>query len=386
MRELFTILSYIVLLLSRSVCAQSLVYIGSGAVGQGSGIYVATLDDVSGTLSQPKLAAAIDNPSFLALHPSGRWLYSVTSTVSTDGNSLDEVVAFVVLPDGGLRLLNRQLAGGASPCHLSVDASGHVLFLANYRGANVATFTIRADGTLSPATSTVQHYGASRVDVRRQSQPHPHGIYPSPAGNYVYVPDLGLDKIVIYHRNTASGALTPNDPPQTLAELGGGPRHLVFHPNGNFAYVNLELSSRILAYRVDRISGALLPIQGISSLPPDSPAKGNSAAEILFHPGGKFLYVSNRGHDSVSVFAVDSDGGSMRFIAATSTGGRTPRSVGITRDGRFMLAANQDSETVAVFRVDSLHGTLSPVAAPVLIDRPLFVMAVTRNNVLTTNN
>lgn len=357
--------------------AETLAYIGTETSGSSQGIYVASVDEATGALSAPRLAAAIANPGFLALHPAKHRLYAVTESQAADGSRTEAVAAFAVLADGRLELLNTQPAGGNGPCHLAVDASGRVLLLANYNGGNVVAYPLGPDGRIGPASSTMQHAGAS-VDPQRQTRPHPHGIYPDPTGTRAYVPDLGLDQVLIYRLDPATGRFTPNEPPHARTEPGGGPRHMAFHPSGRFAYVNLEMSSRVAAYRLDAATGALTPLQVLSTLPPGVTVPGNSTAETLVHPSGRFLYVSNRGHDSIAVFAVNEQDGTLRFIETTPTGGRTPRSFGLVPGGRFLLAANQNGGKVTVFRIDPEQGTLTPTGSSLPIDRPSHIRFLQR--------
>jgi len=370
-------LALITAMLPIATLAETLVYFGTETRGDSKGIYVSTFDEATGAISPPKLAAAIGNPGFLAMHPSKPWVYSVAAGKAADGSWKEEVAAFAVQPDGSLALLNTQPSGGNGPCHISVDASGRVLLLANYNGGNVVSYPIGDDGRLGPAASTVQHEGSS-VNPQRQKAPHPHGIYPDPTQTRAYVPDLGLDKVVIYRLDAASGRLSPNTPAYATTEPGGGPRHMAFHPNGRWAYVNLELTSRVAAYRLDAATGALADFQVLSTLPAGATAEGNSTAETLVHPSGRFLYVSNRGHDSIAVFAIDAKDGSLRFVEATSTGGRTPRSFGLVPGGRFLVAANQNSGNVTVFRIDAQRGTLARVGGEVAVDRPGYVRFMRR--------
>lgn len=358
-----------------AIAAETLVYVGTDTSGASKGIYVATLDETTGALSPPRLAAAIGNPGFLAIHPSKPLLYSVAAGKAADGSWKEEVAAFAVQQDGSLVLLNTQPSGGNGPCHISVDASGRVLLLANYNGSNVVSYPIGDDGKLGPAASTIRHEGAS-VNPQRQTRPHPHGIYPGPTQALAYVPDLGIDKVMIHRLDVASGRLSPHT--HATTEPGGGPRHMAFHPNGRYAYVNLELTSRVAAYRVDAATGALDGFQVLSSLPAGVRSEGNTTAEILVHPGGRFLYVSNRGHDSIALFAIDPQDGSLRFVETTPTGGRTPRSFGIVPGGRFLVAANQNGHTVTVFRIDPERGTLSPAGREVTVDRPNHVRFLRR--------
>jgi 6-phosphogluconolactonase len=364
-------------LLPFAISAETLVYFGTDTGGESKGIYVSTLDETTGALSPPRLAVAVGNPGFISTHPSKPLVYSVAAGRAADGSWKEEVAAFAVQEDGRLVLLNTRPSGGSGPCHISVDASGRVLLLANYNAGNVVSYPILDDGSLGPAASTVQHEGSS-VNPQRQTHPHPHGIYPGPNQTRAYAPDLGIDKVMIHRLDAASGRLSPNIPAHAATEAGGGPRHLAFHPNGRYAYVNLEITSRVAAYRVDAASGALEGIEVLSSLPPGARSEGNSTAEILAHPGGRFLYVSNRGHDSIALFAIDPQDGSLRFVETTGSGGRMPRSFAIVPGGRFLVAANQNSNNVTVFRIDPERGTLSRAGHEVAIDRPAYVRVMRR--------
>ncbi|MDR7332751.1 lactonase family protein [Roseateles asaccharophilus] len=370
-------LALLTTLMPFAIAAETLVYVGTDTGGDSKGIYVSTLDEATGALSPPRLAAAIGNPGFLAVHASKPLVYSVAGSRAADGSWKEEVAAFAVQGDGSLMLINTRPSGGGGPCHVSIDASGRVLLLANYGGGNVVSYPIQDDGSLGPAVSSLRHEGRS-VNAQRQEAPHPHAIYPDPTQTRAYVPDLGIDKVMIYRLDAASGRLSPNVPAFAATEAGGGPRHLAFHPNGRHAYVALELTSRVAAYRVDGESGALDLFQTVSGLPPSASADGNTAAEILVHESGRFLYVSNRGHDSISVFAIDAQDGSLRFVGATPSGGRTPRSFGLVPGGRFLVAANQNGGNVTVFRIDAERGTLSATGQPLPIDRPKHVRFLRR--------
>lgn len=370
-------LSLLAALLPLAASAETLVYIGTDTGGASRGIYVSTLDETTGTLSTPRLAAAIGNPGFLAIHPGKPLVYSVASRRAADGSWIEEVAAFAVQPDAGLQLINTRPAEGGGPCHVSLDASGRVLLLANYGGGNVVSYPIRQDGGIGPSVSSFQHQG-SGIHPRRQEKPHPHAITPGPTQTRAYVPDLGIDKVMIYRLDAAAARLAPNLPGHAATEAGGGPRHMAFHPSGRWAYVGLELSSRVQAFRVDAATGALEPFEAHSSLPPGAAAEGNTNAEILVHESGRFLYVSNRGHDSIATFAIDPQTGSLRFVDATPSGGRTPRSFGLVPGGRFLVAANQNGGLVTVFRIDAERGTLTPVGDGVRVDRPQHVRFLVR--------
>jgi 6-phosphogluconolactonase len=369
--------SLLMALMPLAVAADTLVYIGTDTGGRSEGIYVSTLDEASGALSPPRLAAAIGNPGFLAVHPRQPLVYSVAASRAADGSWQEQVAAFSVQPSGSLALINTQPSAGGGPCHISLDASGRVLLLANYNGGNVVSYPVRADGSLGPAVSNVRHQGSS-VNPQRQEKPHPHAIYPGPTQDRAYVPDLGIDQVVIYRLDAAGARLLPHTPTHAATEPGGGPRHLAFHPSGRYAYVALELASRVAAYRVDAGTGALQAFEAHASLPPGVSVEGNTTAEILVHESGRFLYVSNRGHDSIAVFAIDPATGSLRFVEATPTGGRTPRSFGLVPGGRFLVAANQNGGNVTVFRIDAERGTLAPTGGEQRIDRPEHVRFLRR--------
>ncbi len=333
------------------------VYLGSYAKGPEQGITLCELDRSSGKLEKKKVFGGHVNPSFLEIHPSKKFLYAVNEIGSYEGEKAGSVTAFSIDPKtGDLKELNRLSTRGGAPCHVSIDASGKFLFVANYTGGSVISYRIGKDGRLKEA-SFVQHEGTS-VDPRRQKGPHGHSINPDPANKRAYAADLGLDKVLVYEI-TKSGKLKPNDPPFAKTQAGGGPRHLDFHPSGMFAYVNLEMTSKVSVFAHDAETGSLKEIQTLSTLPKEG-KPGNSTAEMRVHPSGKFVYCSNRGHDSIAVFSVDGMTGKLTFVEREPTGGKTPRNFCIAPSGDYLLAANQNSGNVVVFRVNAETGALSP--------------------------
>jgi 6-phosphogluconolactonase len=347
------------------------VYVGT-YTGKSKGIYFSELDMSSGELSAPVLAATTTRPSFLALHPNHRFLYAVNEVDSFAGMKSGSVSAFAVdSQTGALTLLNQQPSRGGSPAHLTVDRQGKNVLVANYGGGSVAVLPIGQDGRLGPATGFVQHTGSS-INRSRQEAPHAHSVVLDSANRFAFVADLGLDKVLIYQYDAAQGMLAPNDPPFASVPPGSGPRHFAFHPSGRTAYVINELASTVTAFRYDAAKGSLEPLQTISTLPTDF-TKTNSTAEIVVHPSGKFLYGSNRGHNSIAIFAIDPDTGMLTLIGHEPTQGKTPRNFAIDPTGAFLLAANQDSGTVVVFRIDPESGHLTATGHTAAISMPVCV-------------
>jgi 6-phosphogluconolactonase len=355
-----------------------LVYFGTYTTGQKSkGIYVSRFDTTTGALTPPELAAEAASPSFLALHPDKRFLYAVNEINEIDGRKAGGVSAFAIDPQRGtLAPLNRQPSGGPGPAHVIVDRQGRNVLVANYGGGSVAVLPIGADGRLQAPSSVVQHTGSS-VDPQRQKEPHAHSINVDADNRFAYAADLGLDKILIYRFNAADGTLTPNDPPFAQVEPGSGPRHFAFHPRGRFAYVINEMRCTVTAFGHDAARGALTAIQTISTLPQgQSVEKGFSTAEVQVHPSGRFLYGSNRGHDTIAVFTIDEKTGRLTSVQHEPTQGSTPRNFGIDPAGHFLLAANQRSDSVVVFRINASTGRLTPAGSRIEVGAPVCVKFV----------
>lgn len=350
--------------------AKQFIYFGT-YTGKGSeGIYLAELDSKLGTLSTPKLAANVVNPSFLALHPTKRYLYAVSEVETTDGKKGGGVTAFARDPDTGLLTkLNSQLTGGGAPCHICVDKTGQCVLVANYSGGSVTSLPIHADGSVGEAVSLIKHTGSS-VNKQRQEAAHAHSINVDPTNKFAVVADLGTDEIRLYDLDPANAQLKPHGIVKTPA--GGGPRHLAFHPQGPFAYTNNEMTSSVTCLGYDAKKGNFQVLNTLSTLPEKSTVD-NSTAEIRVHPSGKFLYVSNRGHNSIAIFQIKDDG-SLLAQGHVSTQGKTPRNFGINND--FLIAANQDSGNVVVFRIDQSHGGLTPTGSSVQVSMPVCVVFV----------
>jgi 6-phosphogluconolactonase len=351
------------------------VFIGTYTDGKSKGIYRFALDPASGELTGGELVAETDNPSFLAIHPNHRFLYAVNEVGNFEGQHSGGVTAFGLDPaKGTLTRLNSQPSGGVDPCHLIVDRAGKHVLVANYGGGNASVLPIGGDGRLGKATAFVQHKGSS-VNRNRQEGPHAHSINLDPANHFAVVADLGLDRVMVYRYDSAKGTLTPNDPPFVATDPGAGPRHFAFHPNGRFAYAIDELNCTVFALAYDPDRGTFQPLQTVSTLP--VPYKGEySTAEVQVHPSGRFLYGSNRGHDSIAVFAIDEKSGKLTAAGHQGDGIKTPRNFGIDPTGQFLIVANQGSDSLVVFRIDPATGALRPTGHRVSVPSPVCVKFV----------
>ena len=341
------------------------LYIGTYTDGTSKGIYRAVFDPATGQLTTPMLAVEAVNPSFLARHPARPVLYAVSETSSGPGKA-GAVVAFAIRADGSLEKINEQSSGGSDPCYVSVTKSGSHLLVANY-GGSVASFPIRADGGLEPAASVIRHEGSSVT--ARQKGPHAHSIVPAPAGRFAVAADLGIDRVLVYELNGQSGKLAAAAPQPAPSRPGAGPRHVAFHPAGDALYAINELVSNISTYAWDGARGTLTE-RAVASTLPDGFTGTNTTAEVAVHPGGAFVYGSNRGHDSIAVFRVNADRTLTRTSVA-ATGGQGPRHFSIDPSGRYLLAANQRSNSISVFRIDQVTGALSDSGARIAIGSPV---------------
>lgn len=349
-----------------------LIYIGTYTGGKSKGIYRCTFDANTGALSEPQLAVEAVNPSFLAIHPDGKYLYAVNEVGEFQGKPGGAVSAFAIdARTGNLKLLNQQPTRGGAPCHITLDREARHVLVANYSGGSVIVFPILPDGRLGEATSFVQHEGKS-VNPERQEGPHAHSIYTDPSGKYVVSADLGLDQVRVYRYDAQRGQLIPNDPAFARTAPGAGPRHFAFTPDGRYGYVINELGNTVTAYAFDSAKGVLREIQTIATLPSDFHGQ-NWTADVQVHPSGKFLFGSNRGHDSIVAFAIDTQTGRLTLLGQTPTQGRIPRNFGIDPNGRFLIAANQESDSLVVFRIDNGTGKLTPAGHMVTVGKPVCV-------------
>jgi 6-phosphogluconolactonase len=349
---------------------QYLAYFGTYTNNTGSkGIYAYRFEPTSGRLTALGAVAETPSPAFLVAHPTGRFLYAANEL--QDGS----LSAFAIdAPSGKLTLLNKVSSRGAAPCHVAIDRTGKFLLVANYGSGSVAAFPIQQDGRLGEATGFVQHKGSS-VNPERQTGPHAHYISTSPDNRFVLTADLGLDQVLVYRFDAAKGTLSPNTPPFAKLQPGSGPRHLAFHSSGKYVFVNGELSATLTSFAFDSATGAMKEIQTVSTLPAGFTGT-KSTAEVQVDRAGRFVYVSNRGHDSVAIFSIDAATGGLKPAGHLSTTGKTPRYFTLDPTGNYLFAGNQNSNTVAIFRVDAKSG--QPAATPIqtLTDVPQAVSIV----------
>ncbi|MEO8606461.1 MAG: lactonase family protein [Chloroflexota bacterium] len=355
--------------------ATTLVYIGTytrpeGHVpdAKGKGIYTYELDLATGKLSYRDLTEGIDSPTYLALDSQHRYLYALAEV-----SSWPEGLCYAYRIDpasGALTYINMQPTLGRAACHVSLDHSDNYVLIANYGGPiGVAVLPVRADGGVAPASSAAIHDGSGPM-TNRQDVPHSHCIQPDAANRYVFVSDLGIDKLMSYRLDSQNGQLTPNNPPSVSLAPGAGPRHFVWHPNGKFAYIIQELNSTMTALAYDAASGSFQVLQTVSTLPEGFNGISSCAA-VQIAASGKFLYGSNRFQDSIVIYAIDDQTGLLTLVGHQSTQGKTPRDFAIDPTGTYLLVANQDSDTVVTFRIDPATGRLQDIGQVAEIPSPV---------------
>jgi 6-phosphogluconolactonase len=353
------------------------MYVGTYTNKDSKGIYVYRFDSNSGKLDSIGLAAETPNPTFLAIHPSLKYLYAANEIGKYKGENTGSVSAFRIdAAAGKLVALNTVSSHGNGPAHLTVDRSGKFVLVANYGGGSIAALPINADGSLGEATASIQHKGSS-VNPRRQREPHAHSINMSPDNRFAIVADLGLDKLLVYRFDAAKGTLEPNDPPFVSLKPGSGPRHFAFHPNGRFAYAIDELASTVTVFDWNAAKGSFTEKQTVSTLPKGFSGE-NSTAEVVVHPNGKFLFGSNRGNDSVAIFSIAGDG-TLTPVDVTPVHVKTPRNFALDPSGEFLFAEGQDSGGIVVFRLDPKTGKLTPSGTSVDLSAPVCIRFVPIN-------
>ncbi len=336
------------------------------------GIYAYRFDADTDQITPLGLAAETTNPSFVALHPNGGFLYAVNEIGNYKGPNSGGVSAFSIdRATGKLTLLNEVPSRGADPCYITVDRTGKYVLVANYTGGSIAVFPVLADGKLGEVSAFLQHTGHG-TNPERQEKAHAHSINLSPDNRFAMVDDLGLDELFVYKFDSANGSLTPNDPPFAKLDPGAGPRHFALSPTGKFAYVIAEMQSTVTVFSNDEKTGTLHRLQTISALPRDFIGQ-NDDAEIQMHPSGKFLYASNRGSDTIAVFAIDPSKSTLTSVEFTATQGKIPRSFEIDPTGKFLFAANQKSDNIVVFRIDANTGHLTPTGQVFDVGSPVCV-------------
>lgn len=346
-----------------------LFHVGSYADEGSPGLHLCRLDPANGRLERLDSISAGANPSFLALHPGGRYLYAVNEQKVYQGRPGGAVCAFVLDPETGTPLLlNRQPSHGTDPCHLSLDRTGRFVLAANYSSGSLAVFPLEQDGRLAAASTVVQHQGRG-PNAARQEGPHAHAIEPDPGNRFALACDLGLDRLLVYRFDLATGGLALHNEAQLRP--GAGPRHLAFHPDGRRLYVINELDSTLTVFAYEGDDGRLDELQTITTLPGDYRGP-NDCAEVCMHPSGNFVYASNRGHDSLAVYRVEEATGRLALLGHEPVRGKTPRHFTLTPAGDFLLVANQDSDSISLFRLDPQTGGLDWLAA-LEIPRPTCV-------------
>jgi 6-phosphogluconolactonase len=353
----------------RAFAADYFVYFGSQSTAPGIGISLAHFDTDTGVLTTPKFILPADGPSFFALAPDHQHLYS-TSYTGTGG-----VISYQINPqDGSLKQLNHISGNGAGASHISLDATGHFALEVNFDHGHVAAFPIQPDGTLGDHTAFDIHTGHS-IDPVRQTGTYPHCIMVDPTNRFALVPDLGLDKLFVYRFDAKLGTLTANDPPFATIKPGSGPRHVRFHPNGKWLYLITEMGGTVIAFNWDSTAGTLSQFQSISTLPENFTGQ-NTSAEIVIHPNGKFLFASNRGPDTIAVFAIDPSTGMLSLVEMAPTLGKAPRDFTLDPTGKWLICTNQQSDNAVVFSVDDKTGKLTPSGSPIPIPAPCGIQFV----------
>ena len=337
--------------------------VGTYTSGKSEGIYVYKFNALTGEFTAESIAKNVKNPSFLAISPNEKFVYSAGEI---DKNGAVYAFSFDK-KSGNLTQLSTQSSNGNYPCHVAIDKTGKWVIAGNYGAGSLTVLPVEANGGLGKPTQTIQHEGKGK-NLDRQESPHVHSINIAPNNVDVFVADLGIDKLVTYSLDAKTGILSKGIPPFTKLEDGTGPRHFTMHPNGKFAYVIQELSSQITAF--DYKKGSLTAKQSISTLPADY--KGaNSCADIHISPDGKFLYGSNRIHDSIVIYSIDQKTGKLTYITNESTKGKKPRNFMIDPTGNYVLVANQESDNIVIFKRDAQKGTLTPTGQEISVPNPV---------------
>jgi 6-phosphogluconolactonase len=372
--RLFLSLFLLTMTTAFSSARELFVYVGTYTKTSSKGVYVGRFDSETGKLGEFTVAAEAINPSFLALSPNRRHLYAVSegSGATYNGKPSGTVNAYSIHSmDGSLVLINTTVSAGRDPCHLSVTPDGKNVLVANYSSGTVTLLPVRADGGVDGPSTVDQHKGKS-VHPSRQKGPYAHSINPSADGRFAFAADLGTDQLHTYRIDSNTHSLTPAEPASVALEPGSGPRHLVLSPDNRFAYVISELANTVTTFAVDTATGALKTLQTVPTLPADFTG-ASTTAEVVMHPGGRFLYGSNRGHDSIAVFKIDPATGMLTPVEHVSTQGRTPRNFAVDPSGRWLIAANQNSDSLVVFAIDATSGRLTPTGQTVIVPSPVCV-------------
>lgn len=352
---------------------KTFAFVGTYTKTNSEGIYVYTLDTTSGSLRYVNKIDGLSNPSFLAVHPTKKYLFATREPDTSDEEGA--VLSFSFDQETGtLTFLNEQPSMGTSSCHMDVDRTGKYLLASNYGSGSVAVFPINPDGTLGDKSDFIQHTGSS-VHPRRQKGPHAHSITVAPSNRFAYAADLGIDKVLIYEFNAMTGKLTPSAQSSVDVTPGSGPRHFDFHPNNKWAYLINEISATLTAFTYDARNGNLVETQTVSTLPKDY-SEIRSCADIHVAPSGRFIYGSNRGHNSIVIYKIDPRTGHLDYVDNVPTEGATPRNFAIDPTGAFLFAANQDSDNIVAFTINSETGGLTPTGDTTAVPMPVCIKIV----------
>ena len=347
---------------------------GTGKIlkGKGEGVYLYRMNPATGTLEFDSTTTGVVNPSYLAIHPTQRFLYAVNELKTYEDKPTGTVSAFAVdAKSGRLEFLNRQLTHGTDPCHVTVDGKGRHIFVANFMSGSVCVLPVQKDGSLAGASDFLQHLGSS-VDPVRQKGPHAHSVTLDRANRFAFVPDLGLDKLMVYRFDRTRGMLEPHAVAWIKTKPGAGPRHVALHPGGRFAFLINELDSTLAALSFNARKGVFEELQVVPTLPAGFQGE-STCADVQVAPSGQFVYASNRGHDSLVIYRIDQRTGKLAYVGHHSTQGRTPRQFEIDPAGRFLLVGNQDTDTIVPFHVDQQTGTLTPTGQVLQVPTPVCV-------------
>lgn len=348
------------------------VYIGTYTNRGSEGIYICRFNQLTGEMTLIGTQKGVTNPSFLAVDPGKMMLFAVNEVGELNGIKGGGVSAFTINQQTGLlNFINQQSSGGAGPCHLTVNSDGSLVLVGNYSGGSLSLLPVMQDGSLGQVKDFIQHTG-SGINLKRQEAPHVHCLLLDQANRYLLVTDLGTDKIIIYPVNKEKGEINKIDARAVSLQAGAGPRHMSFSPDEKFLYVINELNSTLTAFKYDRIEGKLEEIQTLSTVPAEFSGE-NNPADIHVHPSGKFLYGSNRGHNSIVVYKRDQETGMLSLIETVSTMGKNPRNFAIDPAGNFLLAANQNTGNIVTFNIDLQTGRLKPAGSPVEIPTPVCI-------------
>lgn len=340
------------------------LYIGTYSSELSKGIYLAEFDSKTGKMSEPRLVAEMDSPSWITIHPNGKYLYAAGESKAYPDGGL--IAAFSIQRDGGLTAINSHAPNGDGPCHLGIDATGRTMLVSNYGSGNVSSLQINNDGSLEPSNWKDQY-----PSLEGKQKPHAHHACFDPTNQYAVVCDAGLDRICVYRFDEPTGKLTAQDPPFATTAPETHPRHLTFSLDGRFCFDINEKAMSVTSFEFDAKQGKLSEIQTISTLPENYEGKVGSTAELILHPSGDYLYGSNRGPDNIVCYRVDTNTGKLTLVGHASTQGKTARSFGIDQTGRWMVVGNQNSDSVVTFSINRKTGIMQPTGSELTLGSPV---------------